>query len=89
MPGTDAFANYAKSLEGPATKAANVTPSDSTTLDVTRALHCKTTSGLVYVDFPEGGTNVALWIEKGAILPVRVNKVYLTGTDAAGIVALY
>ena len=73
----------------PAYDAAAVTPSDSGVISpVARGLYIGG-AGAVKVD-TEGGTAVTFsGATAGSILPVKVKRVYSTGTTATNIVALY
>ena len=69
--------------------AAAVTASDTAVLqDITRGIWVGGGTGTVKVRMASGEdctfTGVA-----GVLLPIQVDKVYDTGTDATGIVALY
>ena len=73
----------------PADNAAAVTPNDSSDLTNTaRALYVGGT-GNVKVDTAAGDTVTFSSVPAGAIIPVRVKRVYSTGTTATNIVALY
>lgn len=79
----------AGTIEGPAIRAAAVTPSDSTDLTfVTRGLYVGA-GGDVSVDMAETGTSIVfVGVPTGTLLPVRVKRVRSTGTTATSIVAL-
>ena len=70
----------------PAMAAVAVTKSDSTILDVTRALYIGTTGDLA-VRMTNGETITFKTVPVG-ILPIQVDKVLSTGTTAAEIIAL-
>jgi hypothetical protein len=73
----------------PVTKAADITPNDSTDLAaVTRGIYVGV-SGDLKVDMFEGGTVVFKDIAAGVIHPLRVTRVYDGGTDATDIIGLY
>jgi hypothetical protein len=73
----------------PADNAAAVTPNDSTDLTNTaRALYVGST-GDVKVDTAAGDTVTFGTVPSGAILPVRVKRVYSTGTTASNIVSIF
>ena len=83
----DALSNTQPGLDFPALNADAVTPSDAADLpNVARALWVGS-SGNVRVD-TGGGDNVTFVGVQG-VLPVRVRRVYTTGTTATNIVALY
>lgn len=71
----------------PATGCAAVTPSDSTTFGVTRALWVGG-AGTITVVFADGSTATFSGVG-GVLLPFRVVKVMATNTTATGIVAIY
>jgi hypothetical protein len=73
----------------PAFSAANVTPDNSGALRCTRALFIGT-GGSVTVDMAVEGDSITFAnVPSGTTLPIQVVRVYLTGTSAADIVALY
>jgi len=83
----DAFAQYQVGLESPAVRASNVTPSDSVDLaEASRAINVAT-SGTVRVT-TIGGTTATLYVTAGSAFPVRVLRIWATGTTATNIVAL-
>jgi hypothetical protein len=71
-----------------ASRAVAVTPSDSAVLPVTRGLYIGGT-GTVVVRMAGDQTNCTFVDVPGGVLPVQVDMVLLTGTDATSIVALY
>ena len=77
-------------LFGPADNAAAVTPADGSDLaNPARALFVGG-AGAVKVDMVGGTTAVTLTgVVAGSVLPIRVSRVYSTGTTATNIVALY
>jgi hypothetical protein len=83
------YADYDSDSTSPPAHAALVTPSDSTDLtDVTRAI-CFGTAGAIKVTTAGGETVV---IPSGALVagiqhPMRLKRVFSTGTTAASIVA--
>jgi hypothetical protein len=84
---SDPFKSYATSLTGPATELHAITPNDAADLPVFARGLAVTASGLVQVT-TVGGTTAAIYVVAGAPFPVRVRRVWATGTDAAGIVGL-
>ena len=83
----DDFKDYRRTLEGPADNAVLLTPDNSNDLvDVARALYIGVT-GALKVDTAGGDTVTFVAVPVG-IFPVRVKRVYATGTDADSIVAL-
>jgi len=85
---TDTFESFSSGLESPATHVQTVTPDDATDLPfVSRALNVAV-SGSVRVT-TVGDTTQTVYITAGCAFPVRVKRVWATGTTAATIVALY
>lgn len=81
--------NYSKWIDSPAENAETVTPSNSVDITyVSRALYIGST-GDVKVDMKGGQTVTLVAVPAGAILPIRVTRVYATGTTASSIIALY
>jgi hypothetical protein len=73
----------------PADNAAAVTPNDATDLTNTaRALYVGGT-GNVKVDTAAGDTVIFYSVPAGAIIPVRVKRVYSTGTTATNITSIF
>ncbi len=73
----------------PGEGAAAVTPNDSTDLTtIARALYVGG-AGNVKIDAADGSTVTFSGVLAGSILPVRVARVYSTGTTASNIVAIY
>ena len=96
MP-TNTFSQTAPEILAPYTRAVEVTPSDTEVLDeVTRGLGAHQPHGAgnpdhsaVKVLMMGDAEPVTIWIQTGNILPVRVSRVYSTGTDAEAVVAFY
>ncbi len=85
---TDAFAAFSKGLDAPATKAFDITPSDTADLaEIPRYVYVGS-AGDLKVDMMDGGTVTFTAVPAGTLLPIRVTRVYLTGTTATGIVGL-
>lgn len=72
----------------PAYDMASVTTSDSSEIDPTRGLYIGG-AGNIKVDTAAGTTVTLNSAAAGSVLPIRVKKVYATGTTATNIVALY
>jgi len=72
----------------PAYDMASVTTSDSAEIDPTRGLYIGG-AGNIKVDTAAGTTVTLNSAAAGSVLPIRVKKVYATGTTATNIVALY
>lgn len=86
----EVYENSNANLESPAWDAVEVSPSNGSDLGrlATRALYVGG-AGDVKVDMSGSGTVTFVGVLAGTILPIRVDRVYLTGTDATDIVALY
>jgi len=69
--------------------AATVTPSDSSGLDRTTSALYIGSSGDVKVNLENSGEAVIFKAVPVGLLPLRVTKVYSTGTDASSIIALW
>ena len=73
----------------PAENAAEISPSDSSDLTNTaRALYVGT-QGNVKVTTAGGDTVTFEGIAAGSIIPVRVQRVFSTGTTATNLVSIY
>lgn len=84
----DPFKRFAPGLESPAVAAAEIAPSDTEDLaTVPRALFA-TGAGVVRVTMLSG-QDVTLPILAGPALPVRVTRVWATGTSATGLVGTW
>ena len=85
----DEFASNASGLDSPATRAAAVTPNDSTDLaTAARALYIGG-AGNVSLDTVGGDTVTFTGLAAGTILAVRTARVRSTSTTATAIVALW
>lgn len=81
--------DYGKSEWAPATKAAAITGSDTVDLaDVSRGIYVGG-AGDIKVDMANGGTVTLSGALAGSILPIRVSRVYSTGTTATNLINLY
>ena len=84
---TDRFADFTTGLESPAGHVAAVTPDDATDLPrASRALNVAGAGSLRVTTV--AGTTATLQVAAGIAFPVRVTRVWATGTTATGIVAL-
>ena len=84
---TDAFANLSRAPSDPATIAFDVTPNDAADLPhVTVGLNVAT-PGTVRVTAADG-TTTDVTIHPGHVFPLRVRRVWATGTSATGITGL-
>lgn len=89
MPAVDKFNRQETMDYSPATNALAVTPHDSNELSfVTRGLYVGA-AGSVKVTMHDSGTVTFLDVPGGVILPLRVIKVWSTGTTATDILALW
>lgn len=90
MAATDTFANFGDTaLVMPATHAEAVTPNNSTDLtNATRGIYVGV-SGDLKVDLLSGDTVTFVNIAAGVIHPLRVKRVYATGTTATSILGVY
>lgn len=88
MAENDYFHGYSEHLDSPGNYAFAVTPSNSDLPSVVRSLFVGN-GGSVKVDMAGSGTVTFENVQDGAILPVRVSKVYASGTSASGIVGIY
>jgi len=85
---SDPYASSISGLESPATHLIEVVPSDTVDLSVSsRALNVAA-SGSVRVT-TVGGDTATVAIAAGSTMPIRVRRVWSTGTTATGIVAMY
>lgn len=85
---SDKFSGHADTLSTPSTEVAPILPDDGTDLPhVTKALNVAT-AGTVHVT-TEAGTDADVFVAAGVIFPLRVRRVWATGTTATGLRALY
>lgn len=86
---TDYWVQLRNEEWGPAQSAAAITPNDSVDLTVaTRGIYVGS-AGDVKVDMLGSGTVTFTSLQAGTVLPVRATRVYSTGTDATGLIALW
>ncbi|WP_037079644.1 spike base protein, RCAP_Rcc01079 family [Neorhizobium vignae] len=84
----DRFANTQASLSGPAASGFAITPGDSADLpETTRALYVGT-GGHLSVRMLSGETLTLSNVPAGGVLPLRVTRVFATGTTAVAITGL-
>lgn len=89
---TDKFAQTERGILAPYTRAVTITPSDSTDLvETPRALqiHASAASTPVKVTMAGDSAAVTMNLQTGFIYPLRVSRVWATGTSATSVVALY
>ena len=84
----DRYSSHNASFGAPAGFAFAVTPDDSNDLEeVTRGLFIGT-AGNVKLTLRLGGTVTLKNIPAGTLLPLRVTRIFATGTSAADLVGL-
>ena len=84
----DAFADHAVGLTAPATHADEITPLDAVDLPrATRALYVGQT-GNVRVRTTAGDVMTFANLQAGVLYPIRIARVFQTGTTAADLVGL-
>lgn len=84
----DTFESFGPGLESPATRLVSATPSDADDLShASRAINVAT-SGAVRVT-TLGGDVETIFIAAGIAFPLRVTRIWATGTTAAGIVVMF
>jgi hypothetical protein len=86
---TDTFRKHSRSLTAPPENAAPIQPSDGAELGyVTRAVYIGG-AGALRVEMMGGEEIVFAGLAAGTLLPVRIQKVFATGTTATALVALW
>ena len=89
MTAVDTFLASETNLNGPYCDAAAVVPNDAADLaTLSRALYVGTT-GDITVTMAGGEANVLIKAAPVGILPLRVSRVWATGTTATNLVALW
>ncbi|MEM1428623.1 MAG: hypothetical protein AAGG09_04120 [Pseudomonadota bacterium] len=84
----DTFASFARTPDSPATAVADIVPDDNTDLPrVTLGLNVST-PGIVRVTTLSGDI-ASVHVAAGVAFPLRVERVWATGTTATGIRGLY
>lgn len=77
-------------LSDPPANAVAVTPNNGADLSEVSRFLMVAVGGNITVDMYGTGTNVLLpALVAGRMYPIRVSKIYATGTTATGIVSLY
>ncbi len=85
----DKFNNHAPGLESPASSAQSVVPSDTIDMPhITRAIYVGG-AGDLSVEMKDGGAVTFKNVGAGAVVAIRVSRVFATGTTATDIVGLY
>lgn len=83
----DKFASYPHAPGNPATTIIEIDPNDATDLPEVSAALNVATPGTVRVT-TKAGTTGTIFIAAGVVFPIRVTRVWETGTSATGICAL-
>jgi hypothetical protein len=89
---TNRFSQADAAILSPYTRAVTITPNDNEDLvEIPRGVYAsKGSSHCTVVVIMEGDdVSVSLDFARGEIMPIRVRRIYATGTDATSIVALY
>ena len=84
---SDAFALHQSGLTSPASRAAAVTPNNTT--DLTAVARALWIGGAGDVAVITAGGDTVTFVNASGVLPVRVKRVLATGTSATGIVAVW
>lgn len=83
----DSFESYQAGLESPPSQISSIVPSNTQDLEfATRSINVAS-SGTVRVT-TVGGDDAQVYVAAGIAFPLRVRRVWASGTDAAGIVGL-
>lgn len=86
---SDPFAKQIKTIDSVADNAYAITPDDAADLPTASRGMYVGTGGDIKVDLPKSAAPVVfVGVPSGAILPVRVKRVYVDGTTASDMVAL-
>ena len=84
---SDKYASTPDTLSTPATDVSEIVPDDGTDLPyLTKALNVAT-NGTVRIT-TEAGTTTDVFVAAGVVFPLRVRRVWATGTTATGLRAL-
>jgi hypothetical protein len=94
VPATNNFSQTDAGIIAPFTRAVPITPSDTEDLaEVTRGLNVHKGTGGSTTTIKvllQGDTDpVTMTFQVGFVIPLRIRRVYATGTDATVIVGLY
>lgn len=83
----DPFTDFQSGLNSPATKLYPIAPDDNADLVIAVRGLTVASTGMVRVTTVDN-TEASIFVVAGAPFPVRVRRVWATGTDATGIVGL-
>lgn len=86
---SDDYADHSSSLSSPVHNAAAVTPHDTNDLSKTTRGVYVGVSGDVKVDLAGGDTVTFVGLAAGVIHPLRVTRIYSTGTTATSILGVW
>ncbi|PWJ12890.1 spike base protein, RCAP_Rcc01079 family [Jannaschia seohaensis] len=84
---TDKFSKHVTGLDSPASALQAVTPDDATDLPLASRAIAVAQAGDVRVTTVDGSI-ATIYVAAGMPFPVRVARIWATGTTATGIVAL-
>lgn len=86
---TDAFQSHSANLATPGENAFAVTPNDSADMDfVTRAIYVGV-AGNVKMTLLGGTTVTFVGLVAGGLYPLRVKRIWSTGTTASNLIGVY
>lgn len=87
MSATDRFSAFSSGLDSPATEILEILPDDAAELpQAVRALNVAG-AGTLRVETVAGSIG-SVYLAAGGVFPLRVRRVFATGTDATGITGL-
>lgn len=87
----DDFSTYNSGLDSPALNAFDAYALKSNTVDLTtytRAIYTGS-GGNIKVDMVGSGTVTLVGVPAGSLLPLRIKRLYSTGTAATDVIGLY
>lgn len=86
---TDTFRKHSRGLTAPPENATAIQPADGTPLShASRAIYVGG-AGTLRVEMLNGEAVSLIGVAAGSLLPIRVRKVFQTGTTASGLVAFW
>lgn len=89
---SEAYKFESNRLESPALNAVDLDAAKSDTVDLTEPTRAIFTGagGTIIVNMVGTGTSITFAnVPAGSVIPLRVSRVYATGTTATGLVGLY